>query len=109
MTEDRSTVLVVRLRMVAAGPDIRFDEDGLRTRSIPTPESMAAGFSALRFRGWAVSRVTLERLRERAARPPLGGFAAPPTDALLGAPVLLDDGVPDGMLRPVYIERIETP
>lgn len=109
MTEGR-TLADVGLRMVAAGPDVELDDEaGFHAHSVPGPDAVRADFAALRARGWAVSRTTLDSLRERAARPPLGGFAAPPIDALFGTPVHLDDEVPEDMLRPVYIERTKTP
>lgn len=112
MTEGR-TLADVGLHMVAAGPDVRLDdEEGFRAHSIPDPEAVRADFAALRARGWAVSRATLDRLRTRAAAAVAGGFGAPwaaaPWQSLFGTPVHLDDEVPEDMLRPVYIERIKS-
>jgi len=98
------------LRMVPAGADVALDDEaGYHAHSVPDAQGVEADFAALRARGWAVSRTTLEQLRTRAARAVTGGFAAPPGNALFGTPVHIDDEVPDGVLRPVYIERITRP
>jgi hypothetical protein len=100
------------LRMVPAGAA------GWRLWAASHPEladaqGVESDFAALRARGWAVSRTTLEQLRTRAAAAVPGGFGAPwataPWQSLFGAPVHIDDEVPDGVLRPIYIERITRP
>jgi len=102
------------LRMVPAGADVALgDEAGYLAHSVPDAQGVEADFAALRARGWAVSRTTLEQLRTRAAASVPGGFGAPwataPWQSLFGTPVHINDEVPDGVLRPVYIERITRP
>jgi hypothetical protein len=97
--------------MVVAGADVAFDDkEGLHAHSVPDVLGVEVDFAAPRTRGWAVSRATLEWLRTQTAAAVPGGFGAPwataPWQSLFGTPIHLDDDVPDGMLRPIYLERI---
>lgn len=105
-----STLAELGLRMVPAGADVALDDEAaFHAHSVPDAQGVEADFAALRTRGWAVSRTTLEQLRTRATEAVSGGFGVPPRNALFGTPVHIDDEVPEGVLRPVYIERITRP
>jgi hypothetical protein len=105
-----STLAELGLRMVPAGADVALDDEaGFHAHGAPDAQGVEADFAALRTRGWAVNRTTLEQLRTRATTAAPGGFGVPPRNAFFGTPVHLDDEVPDGMLHPVYIERITRP
>jgi len=70
------------LWMVPAGADVALDDEaGYHAHSVPDAQGVEADFAALRARGWAVSRTTLEQLRTRAATAVHGGFASPPGNA----------------------------
>jgi hypothetical protein len=101
-----STLAELGLRTVVAGADIAFDDtEGQHRHSAPDEQVGSWGFAALCARGWAVNRATFERLRTHIATAP-GGFCTPPWGALFSVPTFIDDDVPDGMLRPIYLERI---
>lgn len=94
-------------RTVAAGPDIKIgDREGFYRHGNPDRETLRAELAARRSRGWMASKATLDELR-REAEVAIPSTVPSHLSTLFGIPVYLDEAVPVGYLRPVYIERMK--
>lgn len=93
-------------RVVAAGPDVAIgDREGFNRHNYPDQEALRADLAAWRSRAWMTSRATLAGLRSIPQAPWSASILGSPSAPFLAKPVYLDQSVPTGYLRPVYIER----
>lgn len=99
------------LRAVAAGPDVALDDEaGYKAFAAPDAEAVLDDIGHRRVRAWRASRATVDAIPRRPAAPVWArGFSDEGWLSMIGISVHLDDEVPEGFLRPTFIERTDEP